>query len=107
MVLSYFVFDRITGIARLLHETILHFPTTCGVSENSMERMQLSSLMGGTAKHEVERTGVPQEVSALRGRVEVAEERLSMISDKSFKTLQEELSHLRSEVQYVLVVAAY
>lgn len=63
-----------------------------------MVRVQLSSLVGDTAKREVESTGVPQEVSALRGRVEVAEERLSMISDKSFRTLQEELNHLRSEV---------
>lgn len=65
-----------------------------------MQRIQLSGLMGETAKRVVETNGVPQEVSALRGRLELAEERLSMMSEKSVKALEEQLQCLRTEVNF-------
>lgn len=59
---------------------------------------QLSGLMGETAKRVVETTGIPQDMSALRGRLEVAEERLSIMSEKSVRALEEQLHNLRTEV---------
>lgn len=54
--------------------------------------------MGETAKRVVESTNVPQAISALRGRVELAEGQLNSIAEKSFRSLEEELNSVRSEV---------
>lgn len=54
--------------------------------------------MGETAKRVVESTNVPQAISALRGRVELAEGQLHSVADKSFRSLEEELNSVRSEV---------
>lgn len=61
--------------------------------------VQLSGLMGDTAKRAVESTNVPQLMTTLRGRVELAEERLNNIADKSFRALEDELTGVRAEVQ--------
>lgn len=55
--------------------------------------------MGDTAKRAVESTNVPHLVTALRGRVELAEERLNNMADKSFGALEHELTGVRAEVQ--------
>lgn len=68
--------------------------------------VQLSGLMGDTAKRAVESTNVPQLMTALRGRVELAEERLNNMADKSFRALEEELTGVRSEVREVFLVAS-
>ncbi|CAM9672864.1 unnamed protein product, partial [Hapterophycus canaliculatus] len=59
---------------------------------------ELSELMGDTAKRAVESTNVPQLMTALRGRVELAEGRLNNIADKSLRALEDELSGVRAEV---------
>lgn len=55
--------------------------------------------MGDTAKRAVESTNVPQLMTALRGRVELAEGRLNNMADKSLRALEDELSSVRSEVR--------
>lgn len=60
--------------------------------------VQLSGLMGDTAKRAVESTNVPQLMTTLRGRVELAEERLNNMADKSFRALEDELTGVRAEV---------
>lgn len=60
--------------------------------------VQLSGLMGDTAKRAVESTNVPQLMTTLRGRVELAEERLTNMADKSFRALEDELAGARAEV---------
>lgn len=62
--------------------------------------------MGDTAKRAVESTNVPQLMTALRGRVELAEERLNNMADKSFRALEDELTGVRTEVRGV-VLAKY
>lgn len=57
--------------------------------------------MGDTAKRAVESTNVPQLMTALRGRVELAEERLNNMADKSFRALEDELTGVRTEVRGV------
>lgn len=54
--------------------------------------------MGDTAKRAVESTNVPQLMTTLRGRVELAEERLNNMADKSFRALEDELTGVRAEV---------
>lgn len=56
--------------------------------------------MGETAKRVVESASVPQAVSALRGRVDLAEERLNNMAEKSFGSLEQELNAVRSEVSW-------
>eukprot|EP00903_Cladosiphon_okamuranus_P005748 g5703.t2 len=75
-------------------------PTGAARTEEQLSRqkMQLSGLMGDTAKRAVESTNVPQLMTTLRGRVELAEERLSNMADKSFRALEDELTGLRVEV---------
>ena len=58
--------------------------------------------MTDTAKRVVESTNVPQAISLLKGRVEITEERLANMANKSFRSLEEELVGLRSEVRGVL-----
>ena len=54
--------------------------------------------MADTAKRVVESTNVPQAITLLKGRVEITEERLANMADKSFRSLEEELVGLRVEV---------
>ena len=60
----------------------------------------MSGLMGDTAKRAVESTNVPHLITALRGRVELAEERLNNMADKSFGALEHELTGVRAEVRW-------
>lgn len=55
--------------------------------------------MGDKAKRAVESTNVPQLMTALRGRVELAEERLNNMADKSFRALEDEITGVRTEVR--------
>lgn len=60
--------------------------------------LQLSGMMTDTAKRVVESTNVPQALTLLKGRVEITEERLANMADKSFRSLEDELVGLRAEV---------
>ncbi|CAM9151764.1 unnamed protein product, partial [Laminaria digitata] len=59
---------------------------------------ELAGMMADTAKRVVESTNVPQAITLLKGRVEITEERLANVADKSFRSLEEELAGLRAEV---------
>ena len=63
--------------------------------------LQLSGMITDTAKRIVESTNVPQAITLLKGRVEITEERLANMTDKSFRSLEEDLVGLRAEVSGV------
>lgn len=103
------------GTARCTHEELKasskeHLDAETTVSPSSIETlpklfrylggmMKLSELMGDTAKRAVESTNVPQLMTALRSRVELAEGRLNNVADKSLGALEDELSGVRAEVR--------
>lgn len=63
--------------------------------------LQLAGLMGETATNTMESTNIPAEISALRARLQAAEARLSIMAEKSFRSLEERLNSIREEVSFI------
>lgn len=74
-------------------------PTHSNPSALHRTHVQLSDLTKDTATRVVGNNNVPEAMTALRGRVDATEARISKMADKSFRCLEDEMNSVRSEVK--------